>query len=125
MISMEQNKALVYKLYAMLTSEENVAIATQYRFQRITPSYILVYGENEPEGTRCTEVKANDISSLSRRDYQWLQDANMTIIRELDKEHKATQKNAIKEFLLELDKNIKDELKENDGERKADKSGNE
>ena len=107
---MGQNKALVYKLYAMLTNEENVAIATQYRFQRITPSYILVYGENEPEGTKCTEVKAEDISSLSRRDFQWLQDANMTIIRELTEDHKPTQTNAIKEFLLELDKNIKHEI---------------
>lgn len=122
MRNMGQNKALVYKLYAMLTNEENVAIATQYRFQRITPSYILVYGENEPEGTKCTEVKADDIQNLSRRDYQWLQDANMTIIRELTENHNPTQTNAIKEFLLELDKNIKDELKENDGERKADKS---
>lgn len=119
---MGQNKALVYKLYAMLTNEENVAIATQYRFQRITPSYTLVYGEDEPEGTRCTEVTANDIQNLSRRDYQWLQDANMAILQELTEDHKPTQTNAIKEFLLELDKNIKDELKENDGERKADKS---
>ena len=46
----------------------------------------------------------------------------MTIIRELTENHNPTQTNAIKEFLLELDKNIKDELKENDGERKADKS---
>lgn len=122
---MGQNKALVYKLYAMLTNEENVAIATQYRFQRITPSYTLVYGEDEPEGTRCTEVTANDLQNLSRRDYQWLQDANMAILRELTEDHKSTQTNAIKEFLLELDKNIKDELKENDGERKADQSGNE
>jgi hypothetical protein len=119
---MWQNKPLGYKLYAMLTNEENVGIATQYRFQRITPSYTLVYGENKPEGTKCTEVKAEDISSLSRRDFQWLQDANMAIIRELTENHKPTQTNAIKEFLLELDKNIKDELKENDGERKADKS---
>ena len=49
----------------------------------------------------------------------------MTILRELAEDHKSTQTNAIKEFLLELDKNIKDELKENDGERKANQSGNE
>lgn len=114
---MEQKKALVYKLFAMHTNEKNVAIATQYRFQRITPQYILVYGEDAPEGTSCSEITAEEISSLSRRDFQWLQDTNITIIRELTESHKHTQTNAIREFLLELDKNIKEELKENDGER--------
>lgn len=114
---MEQKKALVYKLFAMHTNDKNVAIATQYRFQRITPQYILVYGEDAPEGTSCSEITANEISNLSRRDFQWLQDANMTLIREFALEHKDGQTSALKKFFEELDKNIKDELKENDGER--------
>lgn len=119
---MEQKRALVYKLFAMLTNEKNVEIATKYRFQRITPSYILVYGEDEPQGTKCTEITANDLASLSKRDFQWLQDANIVLLREFSDEHKEAQKNTFKQFLEELDKNIKDELKENDGERESNQS---
>lgn len=111
---MEQKKPLVYKLYAMHTSDANVAIATQYRFQRITPSYTLIYADEAPAGAKCTEIKAEDLSSLSRRDFQWLQDANVTLIREFADEHKESQTKSFANFLNELDRNIKEEL---NGER--------
>ncbi len=111
---MEHKKALVYKLFAMHTNEKNVATATRYRFQRITPTYILIYADEEPSDKNCTEIKAEDISSLSKQDFQWLQDANMTIIREFTNEHKPAQAKSFANFLRELDKNIKDEL---NGER--------
>ena len=113
---MESKKIIVYKLFAMRTNDKNVAIATQYRFQRITPTYILVYGEDKPEGTSCTEVTVEDIQSLSRRDLQWLEDANIVLLREFADEHKDAQKNSMKNFLTELDRNIKEELGK-DGER--------
>lgn len=111
---MEQKKTIAYKLYAMMTTEKNVAVATQYRFQRITPNYILVYGENDPDGVSYTEVKANDLANLSRRDLQWLEDANIVLIREFTEEHKEPQAKSFASFLQELDKNIKEEL---NGER--------
>ena len=113
---MESKKSIAYKLFAMRTNEKNVAIATQYRFQRITPTYILVYGEDKPEGTNCTEVTAKDISSLSRRDFQWLEDANILLIQEFAAAHPDAQKNSLNNFYNELQKNIKEEL-EKDGER--------
>ena len=99
----------------MLTTEKNVAVATQYRFQRITPNYILVYGEEEPDGVDYTEVTANEIQNLSRRDFQWLEDANILLIREFSEVHKESQEKSFAIFLQELDKNLKEEI---DGERK-------
>ena len=111
---MEQKKVVAYKLFAMLTTEKNVAVATQYRFQRITPNYILVYGEDDPDGVDYTEVTANEIQNLSRRDLQWLEDANVLLIREFAEEHKESTNRSIVNFLQELDKNLKEEI---DGER--------
>ncbi len=102
----------------MLTNENNVAIASKYRFQRITPNYTLVYGEEEPKDAKCTEITANDISNLSREDFQWLEDANLILIREFADEHKEAQVKSFEKFLKELDKNVKEELKARDGERK-------
>jgi hypothetical protein len=102
----------------MLTNDKNMAVATQYRFQRITPSYTLVYTDEEPEGVNCTEIKAEEISNLSRKDFQWLADSNLILLREFVEEHKDSQVQSLKKFFEELDKNIKEELKEKDGERK-------
>lgn len=109
----------------MLTNEANVSIATEYRFQRITPAYILVYGEEAPKGTKYTEITAKDLSSLSKKDFQWLQDANIALIREVSETHKESQSAELKKFWDELLSNIKDELKENDGEREDNESGDE
>lgn len=111
---MEQKKVVAYKLFAMLTTDKNVAVATQYRFQRITPNYILVYGEEEPDGVDYTEVTPNEIQNLSRRDFQWLEDANVLLIREFAEEHKEPTARSFANFLQELDKNLKEEI---DGER--------
>ena len=121
----KKEKAIVYKLFAMLTNEANVRIATEYRFQRITPAYILVYGEEAPKRTKYTEITAKDLSSLSKKDFQWLQDANIALIREVADTHKESQSAELKKFWDELLSNIKDELKENDGEREDNESGDE
>ena len=121
----KKEKAIVYKLFAMLTNEANVRIATEYRFQRITPAYILVYGEEAPKRTKYTEIKAKDLSSLSKKDFQWLQDANIALIREVTETHKESQSAELKKFWDELLSNIKDELKEDDGEREDNESGDE
>jgi hypothetical protein len=121
----KKEKAIVYKLFAMLTNEANVRIATEYRFQRITPAYILVYGEEAPKRTKYTEITAKDLSSLSKKDFQWLQDANIALIREVADTHKESQSAELKKFWDELLSNIKDELKENDGERENNESGDE
>ena len=114
---MEQKSTIVYKLFAMLTNEKNLAIATKYRFQRITPTYILVYGEQEPEDAKCKEITAEEIHNLSSKDFQWLQDANMVLLQEVVNEHRESQGQALKKFFEELDKNIKEELKASNGER--------
>lgn len=102
----------------MLTNDKNMAVATRYRFQRITPTYILIYADEEPSDKNCTEIKAEDISSLSKQDFQWLEDSNIILLREFVEEHKESQVQSLKKFFEELDKNIKEELKEKDGERK-------
>lgn len=121
----KKEKAIVYKLFAMLTNEANVRIATEYRFQRITPAYILVYGEEAPKRTKYTEITAKDLSSLSKKDFRWLQDANIALIREVSETHKESQSAELKKFWDELLSNIKDELKENDGKREDNESGDE
>jgi hypothetical protein len=115
-LKMEQKTAIVYKLFAMLTSEESMDAASKYRFQRVTPHYTLVYGEEAPD-CQCTEVEASDISTLSAKDLQWLTDANMTLIREFAEENKETSQKSLKQFFNELDKNLKEEM-EKHGERK-------
>ncbi len=111
---MEQRQAVVYRLFAMSTNDKTVAVATQYRFQRITPNYTLIYGTEEPDGVKFAEITAEELHNLSRKDFQWLEDANLVLIREFEEEHREAQGKAFKQFIEELDKNIKEEL---NGER--------
>ena len=85
-----------------------------FSFSKSIPSLVLSF---ELE-LKKIHFKAEEISNLSRKDFQWLEDSNLILLREFVEEHKESQVQSLKKFFEELDKNIKEELKEKDGERK-------
>lgn len=105
---MEEKKQIVYILSALELTSENIVLACEKRFQRITTDYILVYDEEIPEGA--VEISAKDINALSPQDAEWLAKCNMSLIKEFIEEHKDAQKNSLHYFKEELDKYIREEL---------------
>lgn len=110
-----EKKQIVYFLSALETTDENIRLACGYRFQRITPEYILVYCEEIPENA--VEIKADQIDALSRSDAEWLAKTNLTILNEFAEKHADSAKKSFADFMVELDQNIKKEIE------KAEKEG--
>lgn len=125
--SMEKKEEqVIYKLSAFYTTNENIEIACQKRFQRITMDYILVYDEEIPDGA--TEITAQEISALSLADREWLDGCIIEILEEIEKEHEESKKRSFQNFFKELEQNIKDELnisEENDEDEQKRKCATE
>lgn len=77
---------VAYKLYALELNKDGIAEASQARFCRITPFYILVYlcGDAPANGIEITETETH---RLTAADEQWLLDCNMAILAEEAKRH--------------------------------------
>ena len=103
-------KQIVYKLSATWTTEEHIAEACGYRFQRITPSYILVYGETIPKCAH--ELSAEHLANLTHADRVWLSDCNNILMQEFEKEHAESKAKAQADFIAELKENIKREMEQ-------------
>ena len=69
-----------YRLYAMKVTPENMSLAHQERFARITPEYVLVYTKHKH--TVFAEITDENVKILSDKDRQWLMDCNMALIAE-------------------------------------------
>lgn len=104
---MEKELKIRYRLYAINSDAENVKRASNERFCRITPFYILIYTNAEiPQNG--IEMTQSETHRLSAQDEQWLRDCNIVILAEQAKIHEAeiaaeTQKrlDKLEEALLE------------------------
>lgn len=93
---------IVYKLYALEITKENIRAVSASRFCRITPFYILIYTDGErPENA--VEITATETHRLTKTDEQWLTDCNIAILVAQSKKHEYEIAADLKERLERLE----------------------
>lgn len=79
---------ITYKLYALTIDRDGIKTASEQRFSRITPFYILIYTDKEAPKD-AIEIGEAELHRLTAADEQWLTDCNVTILLEETKKHEA------------------------------------
>lgn len=105
---MEKELKIAYKLYAVEVNPESIKVASQERFCRITPFYILVYtaGKAPKDSIEMTQTETH---RLSEQDAQWLGDCNIVILSEEAKKHESEIAANMAERLARLEEALKEE----------------
>lgn len=79
---------IAYKLYALELTREGIKTASEQRFCRITPFYVLVYTDGDaPQDS--IEITEEETNRLTKQDEQWLLDCNTAILMEQMHKHEA------------------------------------
>ena len=93
---------------------ENVEYASDFRFSRITPEYILVYVQkkrlNPPTG-KAVEIQQKDIGLLSKKDESWLFDCVISLFADIA----ATKDRDTMERLTDMVNRFEQELEKEEG----------
>ena len=111
------SEKVTYRLYCLDITEKNIEYASQVRFSRITPDYILVYIPDEIlKGA--IEITDNEAKNLTETDTKWLQDINMVLIAE-------EIRGQSKERFLGALSTLFDQLEQNLANTKVDEEGKE
>ena len=116
----KREKAEIYRLYAFPTNQKNVNAAIRYRFNRITPTYILVYDKKE-KPQNCVEIKEKDVFRLTRQDKDWLMSC---CIAQLSEVINRSQEETFQK-MDQIIRNLENELKiEAEAEKRGDTETN-
>lgn len=86
---MEEHK--MYRLYALLTNEQNIQYASKQRFHRITPCYVLVF-TNTDMPADSIEISADEADNLTPYDVSWLRDCTLAVALEAIQSEDTAQK---------------------------------
>ena len=105
---MSETKNIVWRVYAMRPTDENIKIALNERFHRITTKYILIYTDTKYIEDGIAEISQENVDALSKGDREWLDDCNMELLMEFQANHSETIQKAqvdfLKEFQTELER---------------------
>lgn len=97
-----------YKLFALPLSAKNIDAAAGARFSRATARYVLIYThDTAPENS--VEIGIEEVSRLSKEDYDWLTDCNFLILAESAKENESKIAADISKRLDVLESELKKE----------------
>ena len=107
--NMSEMKSIVWRLYAMRPTDENVENALKERFHRLTTKYILVYTGEKHEEEDIAEISQENYDALSKDDAEWLSACNTTILREFQEKHSDTIQQAQLDFLKEFQQELERE----------------
>ena len=75
-----------YRLFFLKYSVENVDFASEHRFTRVTPDYILIYTQRarlRPPCGKAIELKGSDLSSLTDLDREWILDCGRSVFSDI------------------------------------------
>ena len=67
-----------YSLFAMPATAANIEIASNERFSRITPKYILIYAKDKQPPSSMA-IDGEDLNRLTKADKQWIKDCIVTL----------------------------------------------
>lgn len=94
-----------YKLYALEANYDNVLVATQEKYYRITADYILVYTNGEaPKNS--VEFSDEDAVRLSDSEMQWLFGINLELLQEQIAKETPQIVERLSEYLSQLEKGV-------------------
>ena len=106
---MSDMKSIVWRLYAMRPTDENVKSALSERYHRITTKYVLVYTGKKIEDEDIAEISQENYDALSKDDAEWLNACNLEILREFQEKHRDTIQQAQVDFLTEFEEELERE----------------
>lgn len=113
---------LSYKLYALHTTQENLKVAEQERFYRVTPGYILVYRRSRRKLlTGAKEIAKSNIRILSDADRAWLNECNLTVLKDYARAHQQKILKDSNAFLDSIERELQVEREKlNKGSERSD-----
>lgn len=106
---MSEIRGIVWRLYAMRPTDENIQRALKERFHRITTKYVLIYTGEKLQDENVAEIEQEDYHALSKDDTEWLNEANMELLREFRDNHAETIQQAQVDFLKEFERELERE----------------
>lgn len=106
---MSEVKSIVWRMYAMRPTDENVRLAIEERFHRITTKYILIYTGKKYEQDDIAEISQTNIEALSKDDREWLDNCNLELLHEFQENHMETIQQAQVDFLREFQHELEQE----------------
>lgn len=106
---MSEIRGIVWRLYAMRPTDQNIKRALKERFHRITTKYVLVYTGEKLHDADIAEIGQEDYHALSKDDTEWLNEANMELLQEFQSNHADTIQQAQVDFLKEFERELERE----------------
>lgn len=115
---MSEELKIVYKLYALESTEENRVEATKHRFSRIAsepfPGYVLIYESGE-KPKDAIEITGATVDRLTEQDEQWIRDCNLVVLTEEAKKHESEIVASMSRRIEELEKALESEKQKLEG----------
>lgn len=105
---MKTKKPEVYRLFAAKVTAETAAEATENRFHRLTPGYILLYTSKAPGGA-WVEVRGKDLHRLTKADETWLWDCGLALAAEVMQRRKDEAVKSLGEMVDQLERELRAE----------------
>ena len=106
---MSEMKSIVWRVYAMRPTDDNIRTALNERFHRITTKYVLIYTDKKHEEDDVAEISQENIDALSKDDRDWLDGCNLELLLKFKDEHKETVEQAQVDFLKEFQQELERE----------------
>ena len=103
------------KVYGLRMTQESIGYALRQRVYRITPKYVLVFTENEPELPCILISNADAVGHFKDEDWKWLKDCIGTIAHEEAKRHENEIEKLTHDFLDEFERELKAEQEKENG----------
>lgn len=107
----------VMRIFAAIATAEHANAAKKERFHRITPEYILVYGEHAPgNGCEWPVVEGNNLKRLTEEDETWLFGCCVVFYTELLKERSGNVRENLSVLIDKLEQELESERKDTGGD---------
>lgn len=118
----EQKENVVYRLYALNLTQENIGLALEQRFSRISSGYILIYTAGDaPE--KSVEINGKELRRLTKADEDWIVEcATRLLCGRLEKEEPKTMER-LSQMVDQLSEALdaeREKLKQREKEEKTD-----
>lgn len=118
----EQKENVVYRLYALNLTQENIELALEQRFSRISSGYILIYTAGDaPE--KSVEINGKELRRLTKADEDWIVECATRLLCERLKKEEPKTMERLSQMVDQLSEALdaeREKLKQREKEEKTD-----
>lgn len=118
----EQKENVVYRLYALNLTQENIGLALEQRFSRISSGYILIYTAGDaPE--KSVEINGKELRRLTKADEDWIVECATRLLCERLKKEEPKTMERLSQMVDQLSEALdaeREKLKQREKEEKTD-----